>query len=129
MIKFRQAKDSDRNFIHNSWVKSAGLTTLASADLALLMPKMLPMVTMATIFIDGEESLVGWICGFNGELDCVLWAYVKEPFRKQGVFSALWDKHYADAKNVQYCFSHKRLSYLPEKLSLIFNPFFIARIS
>jgi hypothetical protein len=126
-IDFRKATSDHINFIHNSWLHSAHLTGLAASDLVRIIPKLLPRITMASVDMDGEECLVGWFCALTEPAPCIVYAYVKEPFRRLGVFSSLLCESFGENPGlIQYCCEGGKLTgLLACKHRAIYNPFFL----
>ena len=130
-LQFRKPNADEINFVHNSWLHSAHLSGLAASDLARLLPRLAPHITLAVVEVDGEDSIVGWMAATTEPAACVYYAYVKECFRKSGVFTALLEHHFGRTPAcLQYVFEGGKLTaFLAQKYRAIRNPFFaIGRI-
>jgi hypothetical protein len=127
IIEYKKATTQHVNFIHNSWLHSAHLSGIAANDLVRLIPKLLPHTLVASVTLDGSESLVGWICAITAPANCVVYAYVKEPFRRTGVLSCLLAEAFGDDPGIiQYSYDGGKLTrLLASKYRMIHNPFFL----
>lgn len=126
-IKFKKLHDEHIKFVHNSWMHSAYLSGIAANELTRIIPKLAEFITLATIEVDGEESIIGWICAVVDPAPCVIYAYVKEPFRRAGVFNQLARYALGDKPGiVQWAYEGGKLTkMLAMKHSAIHNPFFL----
>lgn len=126
-IDFNRASQEHINFIHNSWLHSAHLTSLGASDLVRILPKLMPHILLASATVDDEETLVGWFCALTEPAPCIVYAYVKEPFRRIGIFNSMMQEALGTAPGIiQYCCQGGKLTgLLACKHKVIHNPFFL----
>lgn len=127
LIEYRKSSKEHVNLIHNSWMKSAFLSGVAASDLARIIPALLPHTHVAYSLVDGQESVLGWLCALDEPVPCVVYGYVKEPYRRLGVFTGLLAVAYPDHPGIlQYCCHGGNLTkLLAQKYRAIYNPFFL----
>lgn len=126
-IEFKKATQDHVNFIHNSWLHSAYLSGVAATDLVRIIPKLLPHTILASVDVDGDECIIGWICSLREPAPCIVYAYVKEPYRRAGVFSSLLAAAFGDKPGIlQYCCEGGKLTkLLAVRYKAISNPLFL----
>lgn len=98
-IVIREKRDSDTNFILNSWLlsyrTSNGFPRMSKRDYyAIHEPKFKRILSQSTVCIacpqDDADALVGY-CVFR-EPSTLHWVYVKYPYRKLGIAKMLLNK-------------------------------------
>lgn len=137
-IIIRYAAQTEHNFVYNSWIRSG----YRSTSMALVPREVYTLnqhdiithhLARSTVIVahqhDAPENIFGYLC--YQMLDGVFvmhYAYVKQTFRKLGVFSALLRAANFNPQNSAGFYTHstKAIQHIERRYNLIYNPFLLS---
>lgn len=137
-IVIRPAFPEEHNFIYSSWIKSGyrsrPLETVAKEIYTLNQHDIITsLLSRCEVLVahqyQAPENLFGYIiCQKVDNVFVLHYAYVKQTFRKLGVFAGLLRaaKFYPHLSAGFYTHSTKAMSHIEHKFNLIYNPYLLS---
>lgn len=143
LVRLRPMREADLNFIRSSWLRSNARTIpdgLVGRDAYFALHWEVAMALLdrprtrcvMAVSRDDEDHLVGWACGEAAEESrpvrgLVHYAYVKKPFRRNGVARALVEEVLRAGPSSQVTATHLPTESMRERLEArgwVFRPQF-----
>lgn len=133
-VEYRGIKDTDMNFIYNSWLKS-----YRQSDFAKKVPndvyytyqkaKIDRVMDVSSILIihakDQPDHILGYIVASEEPYTCIHYVYVKYPYRKLGIAKQLCNSLVSGFGNRTVICTHAHYNWkeFTKKFNLVFNPY------